>query len=159
MCVEQKDLSSSLSCLSLMFVCLVSIVLLFNAPMKDLGKYQRCFEWLFSEQAGFILSATQEVAYFWQEKKWKWRERHPLFLQDSGASSHRILSILRSCYVAREKTRQSLIHPSLTEGMRAQKLFLPSSDISGSHKSYYFSLISFVSCLFSLSWLKPLLLK
>lgn len=50
-------------------------------------------------------------------------------------------------------------HPSPRDNTRAQKLLCPSSDINGSRTSDDFSLKSFPSCLFSLSWLKTFLLQ
>lgn len=111
---RHKALSSSLSCLSLTFVCLGFIILLINVPVRALGSARGAFSASVTCWGGLFPVLFRMWLAFEEKRKWNWWECLPLFFQDAGVSSHHIWLILSPCYVSSGKTQQAFNYPSLT---------------------------------------------
>lgn len=111
---SHKALSSSLSCLSVTFVCLGFIILLISVPVRDLGSARGAFNASVTCWWGLFPVLFRTWLAFEKKRKCNWWECLSLFFQDAGVSSHHIWLIFSPCYVASGKTQQAFSYPSLT---------------------------------------------
>lgn len=98
--------------LSLTFVCLGSIILLFSVPVRDLGSTRDAFKASVLPAGGFFSVLFRTWLAFEKKRKWNWRKCLSLFFQDAGVSSCHIWLILSPCYVASAKTQQAFSYPA-----------------------------------------------
>lgn len=139
---RHKALSSSLSCLSLTFVCLGFIILLINVPVRALGSARGAFSASVTCWGGLFPVLFRMWLAFEEKRKWNWWN---VFLCSSRMQGSLPITFdwslaLVMCHLG--KLSRLLATPA-SQGCVSQKLLFPY--ISGSHKSCYFSLKSFLA--------------
>lgn len=102
-----KAWSSSLSCLSLTFVCWG-----YQRSSERLGKYQRCLQGQCSLLGSLVSVLFRTWLGFEKKREWNWRKCLFLFFQDGGVSAHHIGLILSPIMWHLGKLRRLLATPA-----------------------------------------------